>query len=371
MESDLRVIYLDNSHLHILSEVRRTDEERFAKFMEVWTEHKCALALSQVHLHEISRYNDQAKREARYDLLEEMLPLHCDITLSDGVPGSFRLLTNREIFSALIRHNMVTVQDEALIQYAGGFPERFTSRAHIALLRQLNLVEAPRNLIKAFYEANKISATANSRPPENKYEPRRLSQIGDTKIKKEDVAALIKQFEEEQTNIAQWESLRDLVPPEDEVGSSNALAEFLGVDPEDRTNSRKPLDLLIHQYTFEFVVRQFLVDVCGEQDITKVNVVIRQLKMEDCPGTWLKNAVQLQIRKAMPEDEASNYYDLEHLAYLPYTDLLFVDKRIAEFTRQVLKSNQSLPALKGIREPVAVPSSVDAIESAIASLPVI
>ncbi|HEX8000852.1 MAG TPA: hypothetical protein VF528_20895 [Pyrinomonadaceae bacterium] len=389
MESELRIIYLDNSHLHLLSEVRRTDPARFSKFMKMWAANKCALALSQTHLQEISRYDDQSKREARYDLLGEMLPIHCDIILADEVPISFLSLTNREIFSALIRRNMVSVQDQALIRYSQGLLERFTSKAHITLLRQLDIFGVWRNLIEAFYEANKVSAAANSRPPKAKYERPRLSQIGDTKIIKDDVTALLKQLEEEQVDIAQWESLRDLVPPElmnevfggirnmieqfagrvDEVGSSNALAEFLGVDSADRTNSRKPLDLLIQQHTFEVVLRQFLADVCGEQDETRVGEVVRQLKMEDCPGTWLKNAVQIQIRKAVTEDEASNYYDLEHLAYLPYTDLFFADKRIAEFARQVLNSNQSLLSLKGIREPISVPSSVDAIESAISSLP--
>jgi hypothetical protein len=390
MESEPRIIYLDNSHLHLLSEVRRANPARFAKFMKLWTANKCALALSHIHLHEISRYNNQTKREARYDLLEEMLPIHCDISLGDEIPVAFRLLTNREIFSVLIRRNIVFVQDQTLIRYAGGFPEQFTSKAQITLLTQLDIVGVWRNLIEAFYEANKVSAAANSRQPQTKYERHRLSQIGDTKIKKDDVTALLKQLEEDSEDIAQWECLRDLVPPElmdeefrrirnkveqyvervDEVGSSNALAEFLGVDPSDRTSFRKPLDLLIQQHTFESGVRQFLADVCGENDETKVGEVVRQLKMEDCPGTWLKNAVQLQIRKAVNEDEASNYYDLEHLAYLPYADLFFADKRITEFTRQVLNSNQSLPSLKGINEPIAVPNSVDAIESVISSLPI-
>jgi hypothetical protein len=82
----------------------------------------------------------------------------------------------------------------------------------------------------------------------------------------------------------------------------------------------------------------------------------------------LSISVQLQIRKAIPIDDASNYYDLEHLSYLPYVDAMFTDKRIATLTRQVLDSNQLPSSLARIEPPIAIPNSVDSIESHISSL---
>ena len=32
------VIYLDTSHLHLLAEVRRTNQDRFSQFIAVWNE---------------------------------------------------------------------------------------------------------------------------------------------------------------------------------------------------------------------------------------------------------------------------------------------------------------------------------------------
>ncbi len=388
MSRRLRTIYLDNSHLHLLSEVRRNNGPRFTKFMKVWNSQKCALALSLTHLHEISRYNDDVKKAARYDLLEELLPIHCDISITNEVPSTFRLLTHREIFNALIKLNVVSVQNEALLQYAEGLPEQLTSKDHIALLRQLETVDLYRNMLEAFYEANRVSAAANSRPPRTKYERQKLSQITDTKIKADDVADLLRQLEKDNVDIERLGSLHKLVTPElldemfgsmrimieqfveraDEVGSSNALAEFLGVDSTDRASTRMPLDLLIQQHTFEFSVRQFLTDVCHVQDKSLLDNLLKQVKLEDCPGTWLKHTVQIQMRKAVTEDEPSNYYDLEHLAYLPYVDLLLADKRITTFAHQVLNSTNLPLSLNGVREPISVPNSVDAVESVISSL---
>jgi hypothetical protein len=356
--------------------------------MKVWNSQKCALALSLTHLHEISRYNDDVKKAARYDLLEELLPIHCDISITNEVPSTFRLLTHREIFNALIKLNVVSVQNEALLQYAEGLPEQLTSKDHIALLRQLETVDLYRNMLEAFYEANRVSAAANSRPPRTKYERQKLSQITDTKIKADDVADLLRQLEKDNVDIERLGSLHKLVTPElldemfgsmrimieqfveraDEVGSSNALAEFLGVDSTDRASTRMPLDLLIQQHTFEFSVRQFLTDVCHVQDKSLLDNLLKQVKLEDCPGTWLKHTVQIQMRKAVTEDEPSNYYDLEHLAYLPYVDLLLADKRITTFAHQVLNSTNLPLSLNGVREPISVPNSVDAVESVISSL---
>jgi hypothetical protein len=388
MERLVRTIYFDNSQLHLLSELRRNDASRFTAFLEVWSRKNCALALSQAHLSEINRYDDQLRRTARYDLLESLLPIHSDIPVGDNVPATFLLLTNREILSALIKLDLVSLQNSALKKCAEGFPERLASQDHINLLKQLPEVDVYRNVLDAFYQANRIGAAANSRPAQTKYEVHRLSEIPPTGIKPDDVADVLSQLEEVRDSIANLDGLRDLITPgqidgviggmrstiesfvkrTEEVGSSKALAEYLGVDSTNKRNLRKPIDLLIQQHTFEFNVRHFLTDVCGVEDAEKLNQVAAKVRLEDCPGTWLKYAVQLQMRKASPIDDPSNYYDLEHLSYLPYVDVLFADKRMTTFARQVLNSDQLPPSLTGVCPPVSVPNSIEKLELAISSL---
>lgn len=232
-----------------------------------------------------------------------------------------------------------------------------------------------------------MGAAANSRPAQTKYEVHRLSEIPTTGIKLDDVADVLSRLEEVRDSIANLDALRDLITQgqmdgviggmrstiesfvkrTEEVGSSKAFAEYLGVDSTNQTNLRKPIDLLIQHHTFAFSVRQFLTELWPGEDAEKLNRVAAQVRLEDCPGTWLKYAVQLQIRKATPIDDPSNYYDLEHISYLPYVELLFADKRITTFARQVLNSDQLPSSLVGVRPPVAAPNSIESIESVISS----
>jgi hypothetical protein len=387
MERPVRTVYFDNSQLHLLSETRRKDASRFAAFVKVWSAQNCALALSQVHLSEINRYDDQSRRADRYDLLESLLPIHSDIPVGDNVPPFSPLLTNREILSALINRGLVSLQNGALENCTEGFPERLTSKDHMDLLKQLPRVDVYRNVLDAFYEANRMGAVANSRQAQAKYEVHRLSEIPATGIKPDDVADVLSRLEEVRDSIVNLDALRGLITPgqmddviggmrstietfmkrTEEVGSSKALAEYLGVDPTNQANLRKPIDLLIQQHTFAFSVRQFLTELWPREDSEKLNRVAAQVRVEDCPGTWLKYAVQLQMRKATPVDDPSNYYDLEHLSYLPYVDVLFADKRIATFARQVVTSDQLPSSLNGVCPPVSIPNTIESIESAISS----
>lgn len=388
MELGQRIIYLDNSHLHLLSELKRSDARRFAAFMEVWSGQGCALALSQTHLSEINRYDDQVKREARYDLLEALMPIHSDVPLGDGFPEAFLLLTNREIFHALLRKGLVSVEGDTLTKFENAFPLQLTTKDDINLLKALSTVDIYRNVLDAFYEANKVGALANSRPTQAKYELHRLSEIPDTGIDPNLLGDLLRQLEEDQTSITNLDVLRDLVTPAqmnevfggirntiqdfvkrtEEVGSSNALAEFLGADSTDRTNLRKPIDLLIAQHTFDFNVRQFLTQLCGDQDQSTLSSVLEKVHLEDCLGTWLKYAVRLQMSKATPTEAPSNSYDLEHVSYLPYVDKLFADKRIVTFVNQVLNSDHLPSSLDGICPPISVPNSIESLELEFLSL---
>lgn len=383
MEHQARTIYLDNSHLHLLSELRRTNSSRFAVFLNVWTSQQCVLALSQTHLSEINRYEDQLKREARYELLEALMPIHSDVMIDEWTPHLFLSLTNREILASLLNRGVISLKDPAFAHLANAFPTKLTSRNDIDLLRRLSTVPFYHDLLNAFYQANEVAASANSRPPNTKYERHRLSQIPNAGLDADIVSDVMRGLDEAENNPGTFE-LSNLVGKEDlkqifselkdkiesftqrtaETGASNALAEYLGTDPTDTSS----LDELIAQHTFDFCVRQFVTELCGDdENDNTISNLSGQVKLEDCPGTWLKHAVRLEMRKAMPTDHASNYYDLEHLSYLPYVDRLFADKRVARCAGQVLSSPQIPTSVKGVRAPISIPNSVEALETAICS----
>lgn len=381
MKHEVRTIYLDNSHLHLLSELRRTNAARFASFLKIWTTHRCVLVLSQAHLSEISRYEDEIRREARFDFLETLMPIRSDLPIGDGTPQLFLSLTNREIFNALVNRGVISLKDPTLAHLAYAFPNTLSSRNDIDLLKGLSTIPVYRDLLNAFYQASETAALANTRPLNTKYEMHRLSEIPTIGLDPDVLSEIMRRLDEAQISASSLDGLANLVSEGElegifnavkdmiktfgqrtvEIGGSNALAEYLGADPTDRSN----LDDLIVQHTFDFSVRQFLVELCGDQDGETISNLSRKVKLADCPGTWLKHAVRVQMRKAMPTDHASNYYDLEHLSYLPYVDKLFADKRVANCAAQVLNSKQVPSSIKSIRAPIAIANSVDALEAEI------
>lgn len=383
MTAQVRTIYLDNSHLHLLSELRRTNPTRFESFLKVWTAHDCVLALSQAHLSEINRYEDQPRREARYEFLATLLPIYSDLPIGDDAPHIFLSLTNREIFNALIKRGVISLKEPVQARFGRAFPNTLTSKTHIDLLRGLSTIPVYQDVLNAFYQATEVAASANSRPPNTKYEMRRLSEIPNTGLAADMLSEAMRGLDEMEidgdgldafTNLISKEQLEQVLGDlkaamenfgqrTGEIGAANALAEYLGTNSTDR----RSLDELIAQHTFEFIVRQFVVELCPDQNDDTITNLSAQVKLEDCPGTWLKNAVRLEMRKAMPVDRASNHYDLEHLSYLPYVDRFFADKRIAHCAAQVLNSIQVPNSVTGLHAPIAIPNYVDALESEICS----
>src|SRR5882724_6621401 len=136
MPAKVRTIYLDNSHLHLLSELKRIHASRFTSFLQTWTKEHCVLALSQTHLMEINRYQDQRKREARYELLETLMPIHSDVPIGESGSSLLRSLTNREILAAFVNRGVVSFEDPTMAPLTTGFPNTLTSRHHIDLLKE-------------------------------------------------------------------------------------------------------------------------------------------------------------------------------------------------------------------------------------------
>src|SRR5260370_21753991 len=119
------------------------------------------------------------------------MPVLYHIALGDGVREAFLLLTTREIFHPLIKKGVAFVEGGSLDRFVNAFPTQLTSRDDIKLLKTLPTVDTYRNVLDAFYEANKVGASANSRPTQTKYEAHQLSEIPDAKIDSDLVVDLL------------------------------------------------------------------------------------------------------------------------------------------------------------------------------------
>jgi hypothetical protein len=371
----MALIYPDTSNIDLLSKIRQQDRARFNAFLEKWKELNCTLAISGTHIFELRRYADSSAREARYQLFEELCPIRCQSSSIDTL----------EIVHALRNHRDELCLKDSTDEIIEAFSMRFNTPAEVSEMRQLEADELSL-LFEAFYDASKIGAAASSREEGTKYERRRVSQLGDAKPTSEQRAAFLEEWDEQQFPSSELENFHKLVPPEamegllnafrdlglqfldraEEVGGTNAFAEALGLDLNERSVSRSYTDQATQQFAFRFSVREAAQSI-GIQDEVLLNLASKLVKLEDCPGVWLRNAVELQIKKAVAKDVPSNLFDLNHLTHLPYVDMLFTDKRIAEFTRQVLASPNLPTSLRDVKQPIAVPNNIEALESVIAS----
>src|SRR2546425_1390181 len=118
---------------------------------------------------------------------------------------------------------------------------------------------------------------------------------------------------------------------------------------------------------FELQVRRFAHEVLNVSESDQESLA-RTLDLSDCPGSWLERRLDLSVRHGCRQPRASHHYDVERLAHLPYVDLLLTDAEMADFVRQV-RNDESTPArIRDVRPPVAIPSSLDALEEALGSL---
>ena len=66
----MKLVYLDTSNIALLTKLKKDSPKRLKKFLDLWFENKLSLALSDVHLFEIMRYDSKAERQSRFDLIE-------------------------------------------------------------------------------------------------------------------------------------------------------------------------------------------------------------------------------------------------------------------------------------------------------------
>jgi hypothetical protein len=122
---------------------------------------------------------------------------------------------------------------------------------------------------------------------------------------------------------------------------------------------------LVVQHVFREIIAQTAAETLKMVDPAALVPVLNAIKLEACPGTWLRYQVHFELEKARTKWEPGATYDLLHLAHLPYVDLMFTDAEIADNTKKVLRRRPLPESLAGVAPPVSVAGTVEAIESAI------
>jgi hypothetical protein len=141
-QTPVPTIYLDTSHLSVLSRARALGEAAYSEFEVAWNTAGATLVFTRTHLIELRQHGDAATRVARYDLLERLLPIQSDVVTREPAPERPVLIQEREVLRALrdrgvfdVRSDDPDVVAEWRRRHLSVFPERWTSLGDVAAAR--------------------------------------------------------------------------------------------------------------------------------------------------------------------------------------------------------------------------------------------
>jgi hypothetical protein len=375
-----RLIYPDTWTLSALSRARRTESSRFEQFLKVWRETNSVLALSRTHLIELRRHRDRDARTERYRLLEALLPARFDMLLSVEQP-TLNSLTDREIGVQVLRHLGKGAVLDAVDSSWVGFPLRIERVEELEELRgQLEDGELGQ-MFDLFYAGLQLGATVSARERGIAYERPRLGQLPDHRPTEQEVVNAMAAMRQQMKETPIWDLMRDKLNVDDieraesaaldqmsamlrraqEIGFQEALREG---DSHHQSRRNEFFDVHLQNRSFSDSVNSIVTALSGVSDQKVIAEHTRGVTRDGCPGLWLRDAVEVELRKAKPKPEPNDWFDLDHLTHLPYVTLQFADSELSAVTRQVLRRRERLPAsVAGVRAPISSTASLEVIEA--------
>lgn len=382
-----KIVYLDTSHLHLLAMAREEGTPAYASFLSEWRARECEIVFSMFHMLELRRHQNPAVRHARYLLLQDLVPIRLDIAWPSPDENGPKTMIEREILRAYIAKGMVSASTQEAADVMTGWAQILPGRlasAGEAVLTQIAEVGAFGWASELAFSALTTAAAARARPIDQPYRSPRLKDIPADSPGAEEFQRMLDLVHEatpDQDKL--WDDLGRFFPPEAmaalrfaiammmrhtlkkqaAIGPRQVLADTLGIDPTGKALNTR-IDALHFDWAFreavDGVVRRFF----PIEDPEEHSAAVSALQVADCPGAWLRNAVEIDLHRATAVPEAGDHYDLDHVAYLPYVELLTADKRIVDLCRRVLTRKGCLDSLRKARPPVRA-ATVDDLRQAI------
>ena len=374
------LIYLDTWLWSRLSQARSREPTSFKALLKVWHDRACELAVSRTHLLELRRHKDSQVRDARYRLVEALLPGRFDM-LSD-TQQVMNSVTNREIAIALARDLNLTQVLERVDRYWAGFPIKILDEADVAVLRQL---EDPviGTFLDLLYKALTLEATERKRAKGAPYQRHRMTSLPTEKLPLEQVERLVTAIEQQVRQTPIWQQATALLSAEQlaegvvegvttirkvltratQVGMRQAFVEHYAA-PAYR--KKDYTDQVIQRSTFRANVEEVVRSFGRITDPEQIASVADTVSTDVCPGTWLRDAVEIELRKSKSDPKPNDWFDLDHLTHLPYVDLFLSDAELVNNTMKVLRRTDTLPStLAGTSPPLSVDGSLRGIQEII------
>jgi len=375
---------LDTPQLHLLEMVRRTASKRYDSFVDTWKERESVLVFTSTQASELRRYPDHDRREGRYGVLSDLAPIRTDLPFPRGLPSGPRTFLEREIVRALAELGLVAPRDAAInpIPAWGEVLPGCLDSSQAFALREVLENEHYHDVLKQEYSAAISKASAEKHHAGVKGRGR-VQDIPTTPISAEMAAAALSSMEKALAALKERSSRGELPPiSPDAIQFSRALAHsylsraasigpraaLLEFEPIRSLTTQEQLELTGYDHAEVYVLEKYVRKVAQElfnADLSAEGFLARSIRPVDCPGTWLQRRLELCVRRARSDPKPNHHFDAERLAYLPYVDIMFTDKEMAHFVRQVQREEAAPEKIRAARAATSIPSSVDALEQVI------
>ncbi len=321
------LVYLDTSHLALLE---RSDAVMLREFFDTWQHLGCELALSLHHLQEIGQLANSVSIRKRAGYLQSFPSIRC------RPAGSVSVLEMEVEIQVL---NLLGVS----VDVARSAAETLFPLATAGQILEGVLTAEP--LLKSTREALEFGATASN---SSKAGITRVPPLPDREFfstTEDAIRAFLTASPDlnERAQRLMVELTHNLGDAVKESGVRPALVRLYGLDNLNSVDSIPNSDLG-GAMLFVSTAKEGVDRICALTGLPRSSVfdVLRLLNPYQAPGYSLKLAVARARRTHPSQDVAGDQLDEDHVAFAPYVDLLFVDKRTHAFLKQEKRDRPAL-----------------------------
>jgi hypothetical protein len=387
-----RLVYLDSSNIIHLTDARSKERAAYDDALSAWRGAGATLALSRVHLVELRAHDDAETRAERVRTIQDLLPVRTDILVHQHIRTRPLSMSEREILTAIVRENVLSLPVEQVASMTlhlparamEAFPHQWDDAVAVNTMRSYD-DDTFGGFTKLVYRGVEATVAAAARPANTPLEHLRLRDLPDTPLSPAECAVMEQRFAQALAEVETDPPIVSNLPDgmqrqirreeleagltferrAAEIGQRAAFAERHGI--EDVASEKRTLYEILCMSSFRQTTQQVLQEALRIDAATAADIG-KRLPVASCPGTWLFQAVDLEIKKGEPATAPSSAYDLDHLVYFPYIDEFFADKRTRRHVEAALRRPDCPEVLRGRPLPRTVPRSATALTQEFGSL---
>lgn len=317
-----KLVYLDSAQFDWLE---RAPSNKRREFLNAWAGVGAELALSLHHLQEMGQLRDADSLQQRLGVLKLFPVVRCG-------PVSSEEITRREIRMLLQQQSTSPSDDVWTADRWSLFPECDLEDVIASTLQFQSVFHLFRDALKEGAVAENLSKAARPK------KPLKIPDNFDWAAMKAEWPSTIDEVSAQMPEIPIeiWSAFRAMLPQFTGHSSVRSMLVTQYQLSAIETIDRIPDDDLVSAHIFYSAARDEFSRIAMQLELQSSDCedVISKIRMYDAPGFALKVALRRARRPHPREAEPGDQTDEDHVAFTPYVDLLFADKRTVSFLQQ-------------------------------------